>query len=211
MQIKGKWTPVLVAASAIILAVAGAAQADLNGHWDLTIANVDSYQDGLTYGTVDVATAGNVVTVTVDGLNPGNLKDGSGNLIDPVLIGKFGFNLAPSLISTAQGAWTLPTGWDFVNGDMDGFGNFTVKIADEQNPADPLEFSFTTLVDPTTLNFASTHSTLGDCLFAAHIRGDGLAATFFAGQGTPTVPAPGAALLVCLGLGLVGWMKRRLA
>ena len=118
------------------------------------------------------------------------------------------------LLDPAVGDWIFTGTTGVVGAEPDGDGSepgaftFTIDAADRAN--------FTTgkvvVIDISVPVFGDGSSTLGftnaDDFFAAAVANDGFMSTG-GDMKVSIVPAPGAALLAVMGMGMVGWIKRR--
>jgi len=98
---------------------------------------------------------------------------------------------------------------------MDGFGNFMVTVSGTgSSRQDPLIFGMflPTAIEAIASNFAVLSSGTagqGNVFFAAHVAGfTNDPGSHFIG-GSDIIPAPGAIVLVSVGAGLVGWLRRK--
>ena len=166
---------------------------------------------GITYGTVDVQTAGGGVEVVVDLAAGYNFVDTGGHEL-------FGLNLnvAPGAVSILS---PVP-GSDYTFGGslfQSGFGTFSNGFvcntcqgqANSANPNNHLDF---TIAGVSLANFAANASGF---TFTADVYGPGsiggASTTFPVGDGgtVTAVPEPESYALILVGLGVVGFNARR--
>jgi len=180
------------------------------GTWILTESS--EFTDGLNYGTVKIK-ANDVtgkVKFTITAATDPYLSTGCNFGLD-----RFGFNFAGTSAFTSN---LLGIGWWMMkNKTLDGFGQFELVPTDlifvRQQP---LAFTLT-LANPAQAvvdNFAVSYPGTTGNFFAAHIGGfrmydqQCLPDCHWVSGGVP-IPAPHAALLAAIGLGMIRWVKMR--
>lgn len=189
----------LVASS---MAVAGLSTAT----YTLDLSN--TYGAG-AYGTVKLdgdTTAGTVVfTVDAAWLSSYGSPSNFG-------IQTFGFNTDLSLTTSML---SFPANWSWSrNKSQDGFGKFEwVFEGTGANRQDPLMITVSlgsNNPNAVVSNFVGWSQGGTSALFAAHVAGYTASPGSHFVAATSVIPAPAAASLVFIGLGLAGWMRRRL-
>jgi len=187
-----------------------------------TLNQSNTFADGVDYGSVKVEADDSTgfVKFTVDATTAPYSSIGSNFGFQA-----FGFNTTPSTLASGLTIVTQPTGWSFnaTGGTLDGFGFYLInEDGTGSTRQDPLVFTVKTAsnADAVASNFFALSTGIaaqGNAHYAAHLAGFGDTtgldgspySSHFIADGDIVIPAPGAVLLGAMGLGLVGWVRKR--
>lgn len=191
------------------------------GSWLLDQSS--EFADGPSYGQVDISaddSTGQVEFTVTSFVSPYD------SILGNYGIQRFGFNYNPGTVLSAPGLvdFALPTGWSVgTNQVISGFGEFAFDLSGTGGTRqDPLEFTLT-LPDAaeavaSSFAFPSTGvADQGNAFFVAHVAdvsvaGSNATSHYIGGdEEIPSVPVPGAALLVAMGVGALSRFRRHAA